>query len=79
MNNDSLMSNGAAPFDNYEFTNDIDSLLADTTATYNGHPGFTLGFDSEHDWSEGGGMDFLDAFFFGGGAVGGGNAGGVMN
>ena len=74
-----MMSNGGS-YDNYGFTDDIDSLLADTTATYNGHPGFTLGFHSEHDWSEGGGMDFLDGFFFGG-AVGGnwGSAGGVMN
>ena len=66
-----------SPFD-YGF-NDIDSLLADTTATYNGHPGLTLGFDSEHNWSEGGQLDLLDGFFFGGSAAGGGGTGGVMN
>ncbi|KAL9120499.1 MAG: hypothetical protein Q9187_002942, partial [Circinaria calcarea] len=33
VNNDSLLSNSAVPFDNFGFINDIDSLLADTTAT----------------------------------------------
>ena len=45
---------------------DIDSLLADTAGQYSGHPGLALGFDNEHDWSEGGGVDFLDGYFFGG-------------
>ena len=64
------------PFD-YGF-NEIDSLLADTTATYNGQPGLTLGFDSEHNWSDGGQLDLFDGFFFGGPAANGGTSG-LMN
>jgi hypothetical protein len=29
--------------------------------------GFGTGFDASHDWSEGGGFDLFDGFFFGGG------------
>ena len=67
-------------YDGYDYTNDLDSLLADSssTAAFNGHPGFTLGFDSEHDWSEGAQLDLFDGFFFGGGGVGSAN-GGVIN
>ena len=67
-------------YDGYSYTNDIDSLLTDSssTAAFNGHPGFTLGFDSEHDWSEGVQLDLFDGFFFGGGGVGSAN-GGMVN
>ncbi|MCJ1435347.1 Fungal specific transcription factor [Xylographa pallens] len=53
---------------------EIDSLLADSTAQYPGQPGYSLGFDSEHDWSEGAGPDLFDGFFFGGGGGGGGGS-----
>jgi hypothetical protein len=59
------------------FGSDMDSLLGDTTAQYTGHPGLALGFDSEHDWSEGAGVDLFDGFFFGGTYGGLGSAGGL--
>ena len=59
-------------YDAYGFSNELDSLLADSTAVYTGHPGYSLGFDSEHDWSEGSGVDLFDGFFFGGVGAGGG-------
>ncbi|MCJ1381403.1 Fungal specific transcription factor [Xylographa soralifera] len=60
-------------YDCFGYHSDIDSLLADSTAQYTGQPGYSLGFDSEHDWSENAGPDLFDGFFFGGGggAVGG--------
>ena len=33
--------------------------------TFTNQPGLALGFDTEHDWSEGGGMDLFEGFFFG--------------
>lgn len=60
------------------FPGDMDFLLADTTAQYTGNTGLSLGFDSEHDWSEGAGVDLFDGFFFGGpGGYGVGSAGGL--
>ncbi|MCJ1284660.1 Fungal specific transcription factor [Xylographa opegraphella] len=61
------------PFDPFAYDDpDIGSLLADSTGQYVGQPGYGLGFDSEHDWSEGVGVDLFEGFFFGGG---GGSAG----
>lgn len=62
---------GQGGYDIYGFNSDIDSLLAESTAQYTGQPGYSLGFDSEHDWSEGGGADLFDGFFFGGAAAAG--------
>ncbi|MCJ1390263.1 Fungal specific transcription factor [Xylographa bjoerkii] len=57
-------------YDCFGYNNDIDSLLADSTAQYTGQPGYSLGFDSEHDWSENAGPDLFDGFFFGTGVQG---------
>jgi len=62
----------------FSFPSDMDFLLADTTAQYTGNPGLSLGFDSEHDWSEGAGVDLFDGFFFGGQGNYGGSAGGAL-
>ena len=48
------------------YRNDIDSLLAESTQSYTGHPGLSLGFDSEHDWNDGAGVDLFEGYFFGG-------------
>ena len=49
----------------------FDSLLglSDNTGTFTNQPGLALGFDTEHDWSEGAGLDLFDGFFFGNTAV----------
>lgn len=62
-----LQTGTGAPDSTFQ-ASDIDALLADTnnTTVYNGHPGFTLGFDSEHDWNDGTQIDLFDGFFFGG-------------
>jgi len=49
-----------------QYRSDLDSLLADSTQSYTGHPGLSLGFDNEHDWNDGGGVDLFEGFFFGG-------------
>ena len=49
----------------------FDSLLglSDNAGTFTNQPGLALGFDTEHDWSEGAGLDLFDGFFFGNTAV----------
>jgi hypothetical protein len=55
-----------APYESYNFSSDINSLLAEPEGSYNGTHGLSLGFDSEHDWNDGTGVDLFDGFFFGG-------------
>jgi len=70
--------NHVANVNDFSFPGGMDFLLADTSAQYTGNTGLSLGFDSEHDWSEGAGVDLFDGFFFGGqGGYGGGSAGGL--
>lgn len=47
--------------------NNLDALLAgDDTTIYESQFGTSLGFDEEHDWSDGVQLDMFDGFFFGG-------------
>ena len=64
---DNITTDADAAYDDFaNFPLDMDAFLADSTGLYSGHPGLALGFDNEHDWSEGGAVDFLDGYFFGG-------------
>ena len=51
-------------YDNYVFHNDLDLLLADSTAAYTGQAGMTLGFDTDHDWNDGSAPDLFEGFWF---------------
>ena len=63
-NTNTAVEGGYDDFANFPL--DMDTFLAESTGQYSGHPGLALGFDNEHDWSEGGAIDFLDGYFFGG-------------
>ena len=57
------------PDDFYDFTsNDFDFLAIDneTMPMYQGNSGLHLGYDAEHDWSEGAQTELFGDFFFGG-------------
>ena len=57
------------PDDIYDFTpNDFDFLAMndDGMAVYQGNSGLHLGYDAEHDWSEGVQTELFGDFFFGG-------------
>ena len=58
----------SAPDDIYDFTsNDFDFLATnDSMAVYQGNSGLHLGYDAEHDWSEGVQTELFGDFFFGG-------------
>jgi hypothetical protein len=61
---------GIPNYDALGFHNDLDALLGEHTAAYSGHGGLSLGFDTEHDWNDGWGPDFMDGYWFGGGGGG---------
>lgn len=67
-----------APDDLYDFNpNDLDFLAMNDesmSAVYQGNSGLHLGYDAEHDWSEGVQTELFGDFFFGG-AGNGGNGG----
>ena len=62
---ENISTDGEGAYDHFaSFPLDMDTFLADSTGQYSGQPGLALGFDNEHDWSEGGAVGFLDEYFF---------------
>ncbi len=57
------------PDDPYDFTSNEFDFLAmndESMALYQGNSGLHLGYDAEHDWSEGAQTELFGDFFFGG-------------
>ena len=75
---------GNASFDDYALSqasgSEFDFLMMDdipNTAPYHGNSGLALGFEANHDWSDGAQVDLFDGFFFGGAPNGMGGVSGV--